>query len=245
MGGQIPGTTPRPCAGEQRRFGGSASEQNGSLARRASKGGLRPPRGLGGAQPPGSVGGAASAAGSGAPKRRRKLARQRAPPEWRRGACVPTRVPSGTCAGMLSPEHARAAEEAPGTRHASGALLCRPAYTPSFERTADGERSGAAGGGRRDFGPTRRRQTCAASLPPARASGTHSSGAAQRQSAPAQDAPGVRAQTPKRSRPVPSRAAGGSFFIRENFLPFQKAADPPAHDSPPWTWFPHSPGVRL
>ena len=83
--------------------------------------------------------------------------------------CFPPRVPSGTCAGICSTEYAPAADDASGTQGAVGGLLCRLLDTLIYEVAAVGERSGAAGGGRRGADPTRLRQTCAGSPPLIRA----------------------------------------------------------------------------
>jgi hypothetical protein len=74
------------------------------MARRASKGGLRPPRGLGGAEPPGSEWNAAKRVVGAATERRRELARCRAPPERRSGATTPH---AGTAQASLRGASAR------------------------------------------------------------------------------------------------------------------------------------------
>ena len=76
------------------------------MARRANKGGLRPPRGLGGAEPPGSEWNAAQRVVGAATERRRELARCRAPPKRRSGATTPH---AGTAQAFLRGASARRA----------------------------------------------------------------------------------------------------------------------------------------
>ena len=101
------------------------------MARRANKGGLRPPRGMGGAEPPKCRRVPRQRLMCAATERRRELARCRAPPERRSGACRFTLVPTGTCASITERSVGAPRRTMPGSvasrRAVLGAFLrCRP-----------------------------------------------------------------------------------------------------------------------
>ena len=144
------------------------------MARRANKGGLRPPRGLGGAEPPGSEWNAAKRVVGAATERRRELARCRAPPERRSGAMTPH---AGTAQTFLRGASARRERRGRDCGRCRRAVLRGGLRAEAIEVAAGrADGAGLAGGGRRDVGPTRRRQTRVASLPPIRECRRHRAG---------------------------------------------------------------------
>ena len=144
------------------------------MARRANKGGLRPPRGLGGAEPPWSEWNAAKRVAGAATERRRELARCRAPPERRSGAMTPH---AGTAQTFLRGASARRERRGRDCGRCRRAVLRGGLRAEAIEVAAGrADGAGLAGGGRRDVGPTRRRQTRVGSLPLIRECRRHRAG---------------------------------------------------------------------